>query len=165
MSLTDQERRERKTAAQRTRRKRERNEAASWAEEMEPMPEHIQKAIASGAGNIPAESYRERRKRLSKRENAPPYMQDPTSEDGGFDDRAVNKFARAGNRESRDRRKSQAEETHSQLKLRYPHLIGKRNAAKNVDRLERKRLQGIETDDEKIPSIRTLQKIFGKART
>ena len=136
MSLTDQERRERKTAAQRKRRKRKSKQAAYWAKRMQMMPEHIRKAIASGKGNIPVDSCLADREQRHSWETAPRHLQDRTSKDGGFDDLAVDKFARAGGKSRGEDLTYLASDRPSDLQCKYNHLRGRRGAAKIIASLE-----------------------------
>jgi hypothetical protein len=85
--------------------------------------------------NITAEICREMRAQLHTWEQAPRHLQDRTSEEGGFDDAAVAKLARAGGK-ARGEDLSYLADSPPHLKPCYNHLRGKRGAAKIIASLE-----------------------------
>lgn len=149
----------------RTANKRLAQASSNWfAAKLTPIPEYIQEFFASVTPNITEEIMAEAEAQLEPWQKAPGHMQDRTDENGGFNDAAVKRLATAGGKDRGERQSDDARERNAELRNRYPDLIGKRGAAKEVHRRELKRLEGVETEEERIQSIRTLQKIFRAPR-
>ncbi len=160
MSASDEKRRAQRAQQQRERRATKRARDAFWKDTFGPLPDYFKEFAASIKPNTTPEALAASMAQRESWEKAPGHLQDRTREDGGFDDLAVKKLAHEGGQARGACSASEAQETSSALRSRYPQFVGKRGAAKEVYRLERRRLDGVETKDDKIPSIRTLQKIF-----